>query len=79
MRGNKGEFLCLRKINGYSQEEIAEKIGISRQAYGKWEKGETVPDVEKCGLGECAWKQGGIPIHSVPLPYRPATHLMQIS
>ncbi|MCI8378198.1 MAG: helix-turn-helix transcriptional regulator [Lachnospiraceae bacterium] len=46
----KNNLVCLRKINGYSQEEIAEKIGISRQAYGKWEKGETVPDVEKCGL-----------------------------
>lgn len=29
-----------------SQEEVAEKIGISRQAYAKWEKGET-PDVER--------------------------------
>ena len=38
----------LRNINGYSQEEVAEKIGISRQAYAKWEKGETVPDVERC-------------------------------
>ena len=24
------------------------KIGISRQAYAKWEKGETIPDVERC-------------------------------
>ena len=38
----------LRNVNGYSQEEVAEKIGISRQAYAKWEKGETVPDVERC-------------------------------
>ena len=29
----------LRNVNGYSQEEVAEKIGISRQAYAKWEKG----------------------------------------
>lgn len=27
---------------------MAEKIGVSRQAYAKWEKGETVPDVERC-------------------------------
>ena len=27
----------LRNLSGYSQEEIAEKIGISRQAYAKWE------------------------------------------
>lgn len=31
-----------------SQEEIAGKIGISRQAYAKWESGATVPDIEKC-------------------------------
>jgi AbrB family looped-hinge helix DNA binding protein len=38
----------LRNVNGYSQEEVAEKIGISRQAYAKWEKGESIPDVERC-------------------------------
>lgn len=38
----------LRSINGFSQEEVAEKIGISRQAYSRWEKGEVVPDVERC-------------------------------
>lgn len=38
----------LRTLNGFTQEEVAEKIGISRQAYAKWEKGETVPDVERC-------------------------------
>jgi len=32
-----------------SQEEIAERIGISRQAYAKWENGATVPDIIKCG------------------------------
>lgn len=41
-------IMMLRNINGYSQEEVAEKIGISRQAYAKWEKGETIPDVERC-------------------------------
>ena len=38
----------LRNINGYSQEELAEKIHISRQAYAKWESGATIPDIEKC-------------------------------
>lgn len=46
----KDNLVMLRKIHGYSQEEIAEKICISRQAYAKWEKGLTIPDVEKCGL-----------------------------
>ena len=29
----------LRKQMGYSQEEVAEKIGVSRQAVAKWENG----------------------------------------
>jgi AbrB family looped-hinge helix DNA binding protein len=41
-------LLTLRSLYGYSQEEIAEKIGISRQAYAKWESGATIPDIEKC-------------------------------
>lgn len=44
----KENISILRNVNGYSQEEVAEKIGISRQAYAKWEKGETIPDVERC-------------------------------
>ena len=46
----KDNLIMLRSIHGYSQEEIAEKGGISRQAYAKWEKGTTVPDIEKCSL-----------------------------
>lgn len=46
----KDNLVMLRSINGFSQEEIAEKIGISRQAYAKWESGATVPDIEKCAL-----------------------------
>ena len=46
----KENLVVLRRIHGYSQEEIAEKIGISRQAYAKWESGATVPDIEKCSL-----------------------------
>ena len=38
----------LRYVNGYSQEKVAEKIGVSRQAYAKWEQGVTIPDVERC-------------------------------
>ena len=43
----KGNLVMLRNLHGYSQEQIAEKVGISRQAYAKWESGATVPDVEK--------------------------------
>ena len=44
----KENILMLRNMHGISQEELAEKIGISRQAYAKWESGATVPDIEKC-------------------------------
>lgn len=36
----------LRKQNGYSQESLAEKVGISRQAVSKWERGESSPDTD---------------------------------
>ncbi|SFB30710.1 looped-hinge helix DNA binding domain-containing protein, AbrB family [Acetitomaculum ruminis DSM 5522] len=44
----KENLMMLRSLHGYSQEEIAEQIGISRQAYAKWESGATIPDIEKC-------------------------------
>lgn len=34
----------LRKDNNLSQEQLAEKIGVSRQAISKWERGEATPD-----------------------------------
>ena len=43
----KDNLVMLRKMNGYSQEQIAELIDISRQAYAKWESGATVPDIDK--------------------------------
>ena len=46
----KDNLIILRKMNGYSQEQVAEKIDISRQAYAKWESGATVPDIEKAAL-----------------------------
>ena len=44
----KENLIMLRNIHGFSQEALAEKVGISRQAYAKWESGATVPDIEKC-------------------------------
>lgn len=46
----KENLVMLRNFHGFSQEEIAGKIDISRQAYAKWETGATVPDIEKCSL-----------------------------
>lgn len=39
----------LRQYHKYSQEDVAEKIGVTRQAVAKWESGETVPDILNCG------------------------------
>ncbi|MBP3199712.1 MAG: helix-turn-helix domain-containing protein [Butyrivibrio sp.] len=40
----------LRKIHQMTQEDVAEAVGVSRQAVAKWESGETIPDLEKCKL-----------------------------
>ena len=37
----------LRKAKGISQEELADKIGVSRQAVSKWESEQSLPDMEK--------------------------------
>lgn len=41
-------LIQLRKIHNLSQEELAEKLNVSRQTLSKWETGESVPDIEKC-------------------------------
>lgn len=41
------KILELRKANGLSQEQLSEKIGVSRQSVSKWECGESIPELEK--------------------------------
>ena len=37
----------LRKQKGFSQEELANRLNVSRQTISKWEVGESTPDMEK--------------------------------
>jgi len=40
----------LRKKNKMSQEQLAEKVNVSRQTVAKWENGEALPDIFKCKI-----------------------------
>ncbi|MGP1544270.1 MAG: helix-turn-helix domain-containing protein, partial [Candidatus Fimenecus sp.] len=41
------KLIQLRKKAGWSQEELAEQIGVSRQAISKWEGAQSVPDLSR--------------------------------
>ena len=48
------KIYSLRRKNGLSQEQLAEKIGVSRQAVSKWEGGLSTPELDKLrALSEC--------------------------
>lgn len=41
------KLIQLRKKAGWSQEELAEQMNVSRQSVSKWEGAQSVPDLEK--------------------------------
>ena len=41
------KITLLRRQRGWSQEDLAERMGVSRQSVSKWESAQTVPDLEK--------------------------------
>lgn len=41
----KDKLQFLRKQNGYSQEQLADKLGIARQTISKWENGQAIPEL----------------------------------
>ncbi len=43
-------LLKLRTDNGLSQDELAEKVFVTRQAVSRWENGETIPNTETLKL-----------------------------
>ncbi len=44
----KDNLIQLRKIYNMSQEDLADKLGVTRQTVSKYETGESLPDIEKC-------------------------------
>lgn len=44
----KDNLAQLRKQYRLTQEELAERVGVTRQAIAKWEAGDSIPDFEKC-------------------------------
>ena len=41
------KIIMLRKKNGWSQEELAEKLNVTRQSVSKWEGAQSVPDLTR--------------------------------
>lgn len=41
------KLLTLRKAKNLTQEQLAEKLDVSRQSISKWESGQAVPEMEK--------------------------------
>ncbi len=41
------KILKLRKQSGWSQEELADKMNVSRQSVSKWESASSIPDLNK--------------------------------
>ena len=41
------KIIMQRKKNGLTQEELAEKMNVSRQSASKWEGAQSVPDMDK--------------------------------
>jgi AbrB family looped-hinge helix DNA binding protein len=46
----KDNLVQMRKALQLTQEDIADKLGVTRQSVAKWESGDTVPDLDKCKL-----------------------------
>ena len=41
------KIIALRKKAGWSQEELAQQLGVTRQSVSKWEGAQSIPDLDK--------------------------------
>ena len=56
------KLVDLRKKSGWSQEELAEKLNVSRQAVSKWEGAQSVPDMARIIQLSCQSCSASAPI-----------------
>ena len=86
------KIIKLRKQNGWSQEELAMKLQVSRQSVSKWESTASIPDLDKIVrlseifgvstdylLKDSAEEEAGIPVLGAEEPYGEAGQARNIS
>ena len=44
----KDNLIQMRKMLQMTQEDVADKLGVTRQSVAKWESGDSIPDLDKC-------------------------------
>jgi len=68
-----------RMLHGYSQEELANLLHVSRQAVSKWELGKTLPDIEKIIQMSQLWNIScdDLLIEKAPELLQPSDHILQ--
>ena len=44
----KDNLIQMRKMLQMTQEDVADKLGVTRQSVAKWEAGDSIPDLDKC-------------------------------
>ena len=62
-------FAQLRQRTGLSQSEVAERLFVTRQAVSRWERGETIPEVETLQALSRLFGVSSTPCWAVPGPW----------
>ncbi|MBQ3485430.1 MAG: helix-turn-helix domain-containing protein [Clostridia bacterium] len=80
------KIIDLRKKNGWSQEEMADRLGVSRQAVSKWEGAQSIPDLERVlamsrlfGVSTDYLLKDELEAADSTIPEEPATGLHRVS
>ncbi|WP_366140995.1 helix-turn-helix transcriptional regulator [uncultured Desulfovibrio sp.] len=88
------QILRRRKVMGMTQEELASRMGVSRQSVAKWETGQSSPDIDRLALlrdvlqtsldaliipdGRGSFPVPDLPAKEAPRPARPNVQLIPV-